>query len=384
MKKYELIDSRFEFNFENVDLSSIFDSIRNVTSDKGNQKLLDFNKVDYKGNTDENLLQAKTQFNNIFSDKYIKSLNNTDFVPTNSIEFEKATGMNIAKYYCDQLENNMNISDINIEVNNILYDCKLNRLKNFIGENNINLENLGLNENSIAKISQMIDFSESDLKYENNALIALARVNNQVIIDSNFICDFKNYSGNGVDSINLNKILKDIVSSDSVDNAKVIADNYRKIFASNKMSKIKSTVFEQGSSFGLDENILDNITSKIYDSKLSTSSVGVSYISPQTIKEEIVTILSSENNLNDNVIASLKSDFSKMLGGDPSLYDTIDFNGKTYTEMFKSALDKRLENVKNSYDNGTIKLEQLEEEQKMYVLVLQIILKLKKILLNIS
>ena len=29
-----------------------------------------------------------------------------------------------------------------------------------------------------------------------------------------------------------------------------------------------------------------------------------------------------------------------MLGGDSSLYDTIDFNGKTYTEMFKSALDK--------------------------------------------
>lgn len=365
MKKYGLIDSRFEFNFENEDLSSIFESIRKVTSGKGDQKLLDFNKVDYKGDTDGNLLQAKRQFNNIFSDKYIKSLNNNvDIVLGNSIEFEKATGVNIAKYYCDQLENKVNISDINIEVNNILYNYKLNRFKNFISENHINLENLDLNENSIAKISQMIDFSDSDLKYENNALIALARVNNQDIIDSNFICDFKNYSGNGTDSINLNKILKDIVSSDGVDNAKVVADNYRKIFASNKMSKIKSTVFEQGSSFGLDENILDNITSKIYDSKSSTSSVGVSHISPQTIKEEIITILSSENNLNDNVIASLKSDFSKMLGGDSSLYDTIDFNGKTYTEMFKSALDKRLENVKNSYDNGTIKLEQLREEQK--------------------
>lgn len=364
MKKYGLIDSRFEFNFENEDLSSIFESIRKATSGKGNQKLLDFNKVDYKGDTDGNLLQAKRQFNNIFSDKYIKSLNNTDFVPVNSVEFEKATGMNIAKYYCDQLENNMNISDINLKVVEILDDYKLNRFKNFISENNINLENLNLSENNIVKISQMIDFSDSDLKYENNALIALARVNNQDIIDSDFICDFKNYSGNGADSINLNKILKDIVLSDSVDNAKVVADNYRKIFASNKMSKIKNTVFEQGSSFGLDENILDNITSKIYDSKSSTSSVGVSYISPQTIKEEIVTILSSENNLNDNVIASLKSDFSKMLGGDSSLYDTIDFNGKTYTEMFKSALDKRLEDVKNSYDNGTKNLEQLREEQK--------------------
>ena len=76
MKKYGLIDSRFEFNFENEDLSSIFESIRKATSGKGNQKLLDFNKVDYKGDTDGNLLQAKRQFNNIFSDKYIKSLKN--------------------------------------------------------------------------------------------------------------------------------------------------------------------------------------------------------------------------------------------------------------------------------------------------------------------